>query len=94
MDKWCPLRTAIKTRKLSGNYETLWKLKKKKVKEGKKVKENIHRKYDVMSEEEKSPAGTWEKMKWDARAWDILERLIELYGGHWWKMEYHSTTVC
>lgn len=66
MDKLCPLRTAAKTRKYSVNDKTLLKNKEKKVREG-KIKENINRKLDFMSEEIKAPSRTREQMKGDAR---------------------------
>lgn len=53
MDKLCPLRTAVKTRKYSANYKIL--LKEKKKSEKGKIKENINRKLDIMSGEKKSP---------------------------------------
>lgn len=66
MDKLCPLSTAAKTRKQSVNDKTLLKNKEKKVREG-KIKENINRKLDFMSEEIKAPSRTREQMKGDAR---------------------------
>lgn len=42
-------------------------IKKKIQSEKGKIKENINRKLDIMSEEEKVCNGTWEKMKGDAR---------------------------
>lgn len=53
----------------------------------KKIKESICEKWDIMSENEKAPNGTWKKTKGAARGWDLLVRLIELYSGHWQKKE-------